>query len=269
RIVPAATAVCLLGAHASADDGVLIVQKVTSGAGAAMTHQIQITPHPMRMEFAGATPRGSQVIVFHGSRQVMMMIDDANKHYSEITKADLDALSGMMAQMQDMLKNMPPEQRAQMEAMMKGRGAGGRAGAPGGAAPSKTQYTRVGTDTVGKWKCDKYEGTKDGQKTSELCTVDPKALGFSMADFGVTKDMAAFFEKLMPADAAQMFRLGTPEEAGFSGVPVRTVNYIGGQTVTQELTDIKRQAFADTLFQAPAGYQKQDSPLTRGRGRRH
>src|SRR5262249_9994015 len=96
RIVPAATAVCLLGAHASADDGVLIVQKVPPGQAPAMTQQIQTPPHRMRMKFAGATPGGSQVIVFDGTRQVMMMIDDANKHYSEITKADLDALSGMM-----------------------------------------------------------------------------------------------------------------------------------------------------------------------------
>ena len=41
----------------------------------------------------------------------------------EMTKAEAEQmgaqLSGMMAQMQEALKSMPPEQRAQMEAMMK------------------------------------------------------------------------------------------------------------------------------------------------------
>jgi hypothetical protein len=157
---------------------------------------------------------------------------------------------------------MPPEQRARVEAMMSGRGM------TAGAAAPKVQYRKVGTDTVGKWTCDKYEGTTNGQKTTEICTVDPKVLGFTEADFAVTKELASFFQKLMPANASQMFHIGTPEEQGFSGVPVRSVTTVGGQTVTSEITDVKRQAFPDTMFQAPSGYAKQDMPFGRGRGRR-
>jgi hypothetical protein len=268
RMFPLAGAVCLVAANAFAADGVLLVQKVTMGSGPAQSHQIQIEPRRMRMESGG--PRGTQVFVFDGTRDVMLMIDDGNKTYSEMTKADVDALGGQMSaamtQMQEAMKNMPPEQRAQVEAMMRGRGAAGRAGM-GAATVSKTQYKKVGTDTVGKWTCDKYEGYVDGQKTVDICTVDPKVLGFTAADFAVTRDLAAFFQKLMPANASQLFRLGTPEEQGFSGVPVRSVSTVGGQTMTSEITEVRRQSFPDTLFQAPSGYQKQDSPFA-GRGRR-
>jgi hypothetical protein len=138
-----------------------------------------------------------------------------------------------------------------------------------GASGSKTEYKKTGTDTVGKWTCDKYEGYRDGQKVQEVCTVDPKVLGFAAADFAVTKELAAFFEKLMPNAASQMIRLGTPEEQGFSGVPVRTTTTAGGQPMTSEITEVKRQAFPDSTFQVPAGYQKQDSPFSAmGRGRR-
>jgi hypothetical protein len=66
-----------------------------------------------------------------------------------------------------------------------------------------------------------------------------------------------------------MIRLGTPEEQGFSGVPVRTTTTAGGQPMTSEITEVKRQAFPDSTFQVPAGYQKQDSPFSAmGRGRR-
>jgi hypothetical protein len=269
-----AVAVVSFAAQARAADGVLIVMKVTRPDAAPKTNQIQIEQHRMRAEIAG--PNGAaQSMVFDGVHQVMMMIDDDHKTYSEITKEDVDAISqqmsAAMAQMQGAMKNMTPEQRAQMESMMKGAG---RAMGPS-APPSKIQYHKTGTDTVGKWTCDKYEGTRDGQKVQDLCTVDPKVFGFTLADFAVSKDMADFFQKMMPPgmsrsmpSAAEMFHIGTPEDQGFSGVPVRTITYSGGQvSMTNEVTDLHRQAFTDATFQAPAGYTKQASPLA-GMGRR-
>jgi hypothetical protein len=272
RILSLAGVACLVAAQVWAADGVQLVQKVTTGTGPAQTHQIQIEPKRMRME-AAVGPR-SQVVIFDGTRDVMTILDEANKTYTEMTKADADALgeqvSSAMSQMQEAMKNMPPEQRAQIEAAMKGRGGAGRAGGMGGATASKVQYKKTGTDTVGKWTCDKYEGYTDGQKTSEICTVDPKVLGFTPADFAVTKDLAAFFQKLVPsANASQMFRIGTPEEQGFSGIPVRSVTTVAGQTMTAEITDVHRQSFPDSIFQVPAGYQKAASPFGgMGRGRR-
>ena len=58
----------------------------------------------------------------------MRLIDDDGKTYNEMTKADVDRMGGQMdgamAQMQEQMKSMPPEQRARMEALMKGRGGG-------------------------------------------------------------------------------------------------------------------------------------------------
>ena len=261
-----AAALCATAAPAWAADGVLIVQKVTRAGGEPKTNQIQIEQHRMRAEIAG--PGGAaQSMVFDGTREVMMIIDDDHKTYSEITKADVDAIS---QQMSAAMGSLTPEQRAQMQAMM---GRAGR-GMPGMAPPSKTAYRKVGTDTVGKWTCDKYEGTRDGQKVQDLCTVDPKVFGFTLADFAVSKDMADFFQKMMPPGmgramgTSEIFHIGTAEEQGFSGVPVRTITYSGGQTTTYELSDVKRQAFPDSTFQPPAGYAKQDSPLRGMRGRR-
>jgi hypothetical protein len=272
-----AIAVLSFAARVWAADGVLILQKVTAAGGTPKTNQIQIDQHRMRAEVSG--PNGAaQSMVFDGVHEVMMIIDDDHKTYSEITKADVDAISqqmsAAMAQMQSAMKNMTPEQRAQMEAMMGRAGAAGRAMGGAAAATSKTQYHKTGTDTVGKWTCDKYEGTRDGQKVQEVCTVDPKVFGFTLADFAVSKDMAAFFQKMMPPGmgqsqgAGELFHIGSPEEQGFSGVPIRTVTYSGGQPgTTYELTDVKRQTFPDSTFQPPAGYAKQDMPFGRGRGR--
>ena len=152
-----------------------------------------------------------QVVIFDGARQVLTMIDPQKKSYTEMTKEDVEKLgaqmSDAMAKMQKQLTNMPPEQRAKMEAMMKGRMGGRRGG-------GKTQYRKAGTETVGKWTCDKYEGYEGGNKTSEVCTVDPKALGLTEADFAFTKEFVEFFKKIVPQMATQVFAIGTRRATG-------------------------------------------------------
>jgi len=255
-----------------AADGILIVQKTTTSSGAQM-HQVQIEPERMRAETAGIGGRGGmnagpQAIIFDGAKQTLWIVNDANKSYSEMTKADADRLGGQMsaamAQMQEQMKNLPPEQRAQVEAMMRGRGMPGGAGA---SAP-KTTYKKVGTDTVGKWSCDKYEGYQDEKKVAELCTVDPKALGFTAADFQVTKQLAEFFSRIVPQGADRIFAIGSPEQQGYSGVPVRHVTINGDQRTTSELVDVKRESFPASTFEVPAGYTKEAGMFGgRGRGR--
>jgi len=263
--IAVAGALCVLAGTAQAADGLLIVQKTTIGAGAPQMNQTQIDSTRMRAESTGPTG-GKQVVIFDGTKQVLTMIDPDTKTYTEMTKAEVDAMAAQiapaMAQMQEMLKSLPPEQRAKLEAAMKGRGTPG----PGAAAP-KTVYKKIGTDKVGKWTCDKYEGYKGDQKTSELCTVDPKVLGFTASDLAVSGQMAAFFKSFMPQMADQGFKVGTVAEQGFSGVPVRQAFTIAGRQTVMEITDVTRQAFPDSVFQVPAGYQKTTFGGL-GRGRR-
>ena len=263
KSAPLAAALFLLAWPVQAADGILIVEKTTTNGQSTM-HQIQIEKTKMRAENEA---RGQQqVIVFDGTANVMRIINPAQMTYSEITKADVDRLSaqmqGAMAQLQDALKNVPEAQRAQMEAMMRGRGLGA-------AAPAKPEYRKTGTDKVGKWTCDKYEGYQNGQKTSDICTVDPKALGFTVADFDVTKQLASFFQALVPQNAGQIFAIGQADQQGFSGVPVRRTVTILGVENTTELSDVSRQNFPESSYAVPAGFKKEDSPFAAaGRGGR-
>ena len=255
-------AAVLLAAPLYAADGVLIVEKTTTGT-TTRTNQMQIEKTRMRGANTGANGE-QQTMIFDGTKQVLWMINETKKTYNEMTKADVDRLSNQMsdamAQMQAQMANLPPAQRAQMEAMMKGRGM------PGAAAVVKTEYRKVGTDKVGKWTCDRYDGYQNNQKTTELCTVDPKELGFALTDFEVARQLAEFFAKLVPQGAEAMFRVGTAEAQGFSGVPVRRTT-LGPQGSTTEITDVSRQNFPDATFALPAGYQKEDFGVPGGRGR--
>ena len=257
-------AMMLSAGTSAAADGIQITQKMTSATGTVTTHQIEIEKTRMRAESEAAGRK--MKMIFDGTAQVMRTVDDDAKSYTEMSKADMEKMSaqmsGAMAQMQEQMKNMPPEARKRMEAAMQGRGA------PGGAGAAPTEYKKVGTDKVGKWTCDKYEGTRGGEKVSELCTVPPATLGFTQSDFEVTRQMAEFFSKLVPQGGEQMFRIGSPAANGFSGLPVRTVIFRNGApSFTSEITDASRQNFPDSIFAVPAGYTKRDMMGGRGRGR--
>lgn len=243
-----------MSASLDAAAGLLIVEKTTAAGGAPQTSQIQIESNRMRAESTGM--RGEKtVVIFDGTRQVLTMIDHEKKTYTEMTQEDADKLgaqlSGVMAQLEKQMAGMTPEQRAMMESAMKGR----MGGAGIGAAP-KIQYRKTGTDTVGKWTCDKYEGFEGEKKTSEVCTVDPKVLGYNEADFAVSKQMLAFFKKLAPQQAAQMFGIGNLAEQGFAGIPVRRTFTVFGRQITSEISEVSRQTFPDSAYAPPAGYQK-------------
>jgi hypothetical protein len=260
-----ASTVLAMSGWLQAANGLLIVEKTTGAGPAATTNQIQIEANRMRAESTGADG-GKQIVVFDGTRQVLMMVDDARKTYTEITREDAEKLgaqmSAAMAQLKQQMDSMPPEQRAQMQQMM------GRMGG-GAMAAAKPTYKKAGSATVGKWTCDKYEGYEGENKTSEVCSVDPKALGFTPADLTVTQQMAEFFKKIVPQMANQMFSVGNVEQQGYPGVPVRRTYTVGGREVTSEITDVSRQSFPDASYAPPAGYAKSQFTLpgSRGRGR--
>lgn len=230
--------------------GVLIVETTTTADAPVQTHQIQIDRDWMRMEHTISGEKAA--FVFDGAKQAIRIVNYDRKAYNEMTKAEVDRLSGhmadAMAQMQEQLKKLPPEQRAVAEARMRGRGMG--------ALPPKTVFRRAGTDTVGRWTCDKYEGYQNEQKTSELCTVDPAVLGFVASDFEVSRKLAELFKKLVPQNSDNVFILGKAEEQGFSGVPVRRVLSPGRRPTITEMTEVSRQSFPPSTFDVPAGFIK-------------
>jgi uncharacterized protein DUF4412 len=263
-LLAACAAVWVVSPSLAASDGVLIVRTITSAAGTT-TNEMQLDKSHVRTQTND--PMGaSHVIVFDSGKQTLYIINPAQKTYSELTQADADRMGGAgrgqmadaMSQMQAQLASMPPEQRAMVEKMMASRMGGAGAG-----AGAKTEFRKVGTDTAGKWTCDKYEGSQNGQKTSEICTVDPSTLGMALGDLQVLQQFSEFFKKMIPMAAGAVPGIG---ETGISGFPVKTVNRgPDGSTVTSELTAATRQSFDDSVFAVPAGFQKVDFMGGRGR----
>jgi hypothetical protein len=234
--------------------GILFVQKEVRN-GQAGTNEVQLDKTHMRAE---SHENGkNDAVIYDAAKQVVSVIDVTNKTYQQVTKSDLDQLKGQMdsatAQMQEQLKNLPPQQRAALEQMMRARG-----GLPGATAAPKIQYRASGSDKVGQWACTKYEGYVGPQKTAEVCTVDPKDLGLTAADFDIARQLAEFMKSLSPAAAKQILTIGNAEEQGFAGVPVRNISYQNGQVEwTVELSEVRRTTLPASTFEVPAGFHKE------------
>lgn len=204
--------------------------------------------------------RNNSMILKEG---VIYIVNDEQKSYREMTQAQMQQMAGQanaaMAQMQERMKNMSPEQRAMMEKMMGDKMPGGM-GAPGTADTWESKDTGKSDSAEGR-KCRVWNLSRNGKLFEELCVVPYSSLP-GKEDFEKTfKQMAdAFAEmtKSMPdADSAVKARMAV------DGYPVRTRPYdANGKLRGSErvLTKWVEESLPASTFEVPKGYKKQSMP---------
>jgi hypothetical protein len=189
-------------------------------------------------------------------------LDDKRKSYRQMDKAQMQQMAGKanaaMAQMQEKMKNMTPEQRAMMERMMGGQIPGGmNAGKPDVYDTKDTGKS----DTVEGRKCQIWQITRNGALIEEVCAVPFSSLPGKENLEKSFKEIAEVFADItkgMPnADAAVKARTNV------NGYPVRTRGYDasgklrGNETV---LTKWAEESLPASTFDIPAGYKQQEMP---------
>ncbi len=219
----AQTSALILALALSAHAGVTLIQSYEEigGQKPATTNTIHLDKDRVRID-AGISP--DTYFIYRGDRKSFYTVNLKEKSYMEMTEKDFQ---DMMAKMDEAMKKMnetmaklPPEQKKTMEDMMAKL-------MPGGAPGAKTVYKKVGSGgNVGAWATDKYEGTQNGEKHSELWTTAPKNLDIKDADFQSIKDMGKFFEKFAK-NMDWIAHADSPE--GFQGFPVKSISYKDGK----------------------------------------
>jgi hypothetical protein len=234
--------------------GLTLVQQETR-QGKTSTNQIQLTKTHMRAETRASGE--SMAFVFDEAAQTARVINLEKKSYTEMNRGMMQQMQQQIAQVQEQLKNLPPQQRAMMEQMMRGRG-----GMPGaGAAAAKLQYKQSGSDRVGQWSCTKYDGFQGAEKVIEICAVDPKDFGVTPADFEIAKHLAEFLAGFIPQAANQIVVAGTTADQGFNGIPVRRTTIVNGKPDTvSEIKELRREAIPASVFEVPAGFRREGPP---------
>jgi hypothetical protein len=242
----AATALAL-----AAQAGVVLTgeHKTLDGSIPAFTYTLSYDKDKVRMESSN-TP--GNAFIYRADKGLFWMVDANQKSYSEMTRQDLEGLANTMdaamKQMQEQLAKLPPEQRKMMEDMMKQN-------MPGAGSQSKATYKKIGSGKIGAWACDKYESWRDGEKTAEICLADPKAVGFTDADFNALKDMLKPFEKFAKDLQVMLFLDGA--DGAPKGAPVRATVFENGKAKSESVVkQVKKENTSPALFELPKGYAK-------------
>jgi hypothetical protein len=194
------------------------------------------------------------------NNSMFYVIDDTKKTYMEMDKATMkktaEQAGAAVKQMQEQMKNLPPEQRAQMEKMLG-------AHVPG-MSGKKDTFEAVDTgksDSAEGRKCHVWNLLKNGVLNEELCVV-PFASLQGKEDFERTfKELSAGFEGMAKdfPGAGERFKART----AVNGYPVRVRTYDeagklrGTETV---LTKWAEESIPAATFEVPAGYKKKDLP---------
>ncbi len=184
----------------------------------------------------------NNVTIFRLDKEMMYLVDTQKKEYSEMTFAEMEAYTKKankkLEEMNEKLKNLPPEQRKMMEQMM------GKA-ALGGQHAKIDVIKTAEKKNISGYICNKYTMKED---TAEVGSVWTTA---DVPDFSsMQKDFKEFSQRM----AAQMPKAGEMVAAmtKVEGFPVQTT--IAGMTTI--VTKIEKKTVAASEFEVPTGYKK-------------
>lgn len=248
-----ALGLALLAPAARAD--LTMEMKQTMGKEKEAVETVRVTEHKIGID------TGGQNMVFRGDKKVLWIIDTAKRTYTEMDEAAAKAMgeqmNSAMAQMQEAMKNMPAEQRAQMEKMMAGR--------MKAAAPPKQTVKPMGQKkTINGFACAGYTVSSEAGE-AEVWAADPKVLKLDAADMTAFKEFAEFMKSSFPgmeriADLAKDF--DNPRADQVPGFPVLSIHKdkSGKEDFRSELVKLAKGSVEASAFELPAGFTKTDMP---------
>jgi hypothetical protein len=211
------------------------------------------------------------------SRSTMIFKDDTiyainhqeKSYYAmdrESMKRVADQLNPALKMLQERMKDMTPEQRAQMEKMMGGRLPPGM-----GEAEKKTEIKRTArTDKVSGHSCSYVQVLEDGVLTDELCVTPNKSLkGADELMTAATKMADLMREMMSTMDAPWLKQMADKQIQNFAelgGIPVFSRHFEAGSPQSETtLTSIRSETLAASTFEVPAGYARKDMLAAPGR----
>lgn len=238
-------ALVVIAAAGVADAGVVIVGTYTGAR----------TPKARTVEFRIQDGHGKiasepgQFIYYDHTKRTAYIVDTEKKTSFEMNETRAKQVGAQLAEAQRMmeakLKEMPPDQRAMVEKMMKEQGGG--LPPPGGRTPLK--FAKTGSDKVGVWPCDRYAASGDGRKV-EVCTAEASALGIPADDVAVFEGFLDLSEKM----AGEAAGGGLGSERGFEGLPLERKESRDGVVTDRFVIDaISEEKMSAADFQVPAG----------------
>ena len=224
----------------------------------------------LKMAIAPGTREGRNgEMIYQGAQRSMILVNHEEKTFmtidEEAIKAITSQLGQAMSQMEHALKDVPEEQRAMVEKMMKGK-------LP--TATPKRQASELRSTgeraTHNGYPCVKYEVLRGGTKLRELWVTDWSNIEGGKEVVASFEQMAEFFKELLDSipnvgDQAAFAEPTWEHMKELGGFPVVTRDFAADGTLGNEaeLRSARRQKIEPGAFEAPAGYARREMFSTR------
>lgn len=231
--------------------------------------QVQIDGPNVTMGVTGADGQGR--MIFRGAEGEMIVVDDTNQSYIQLDSAMLAGLanqmSAAMAQMEQMLAQLPPEQRAMVE-QMRESGMPGMPGMDMNPAP-ELDISRTGrTETKAGFTADEWEVREDGALVRRLWVAPWSEIEGGNEARDAMAGMVGFFDDFLAAMPSMPGQDGPLIQNPFrnfdmgNGMPVLTEELSSSGQVEQQtmVTGVERRVLGSGTFDPPAGYTRQELP---------
>ncbi len=217
---------------------------------------------------SAATERGPQPeMIYRGDRKLVWIVDHGRKNYIQMDEETMERMarqfSGVYAQLEKQLAQLPPDQRAQAERMLKGR-----LPQPPEQEQPRGELTNTGERReINGYPCVKYEFHLNGVKDSELWVTRSSSLNFSaMAE--LLRSMGEFYSGLTRSlpQGSQSVDFDFQALSGLDGFPILIRNYDGDRATNEtQIRQIREESVAGDFFEPPSGYEKVDAMGGAGR----
>ena len=204
-------------------------------------------------------------MIFNAAAKNMTIISHNDKSYIVMDQNTGSAIKTEMEKaMEQALAQVPPEQRAMVENMMKQRMASMGAPQVPEVETSQTEMRKTSrSETVNGYDCTFYEAYNGDQKEGELCVASWSELDASDNIQNSFKSMSEFMEGFL--DQFKQFAPNQMDNNPFTymkeigGFPVLSTQYSDGEPTYQStLSSITEQDIEDSAFQPPEGYKLQN-----------
>jgi hypothetical protein len=245
-----------------------VIDQVTRGEGGGGRMQVLLQANQMKNVLLGQDGRPAMAFIVDLNAETITQVDYPGQRYMAATIQEYgqwigrarQAVSGQMGrvmeQMQEALKDMPPEQRQRMEQMMRSR-MGQAAQAPQECREPQIEVRRTGQQaTIAGYPAARFEVLADGKADSEVWIAQGITAWREM-DPQKLQRFAAEMAKMAGCGAGRAGAFGADPswKLAAEGYPVRSVHPASGATV--EVVKAESRAIPPAEFQPPAGFARQ------------
>ncbi len=196
------------------------------------------------------------LILFDAEDEILYLINHEQKEVTEMTREDMQAVSAMLKQQMESLNKqlemLPEEQRKMVKDKMKT--------AMGGQQEPLVYKLEEAGVPVQHWKSNKYVGTMNEKKKSEIYIASYAETGLEAEDFAAMQKFYALlkdFSSTLPHSTSMPF-LSESMPGYEKGIPVKSVLYNaeGTATYTLMVEEIGEEVVADSVFAIPENYTR-------------